>query len=141
MKKILFILCAVMILAACDGKSGGKKLEDKLYGEWHSTSLTVTADIYLSFTEEKTFEIYQQIGEGAYRLYRGTWNLEEGVLMGRYNDGEDWASSYLVTIEDNVLTMTSQNDAAEVSTYSSGTIPEEVRNGCEVVVKSSEAGF
>lgn len=142
MKKILYILCALLVIAGC-GKLGGNKksLTEKLYGEWHSTSLTVSGDVYLSFTEAKTFELYQQIGEGGYRLYRGTWNLEEDILTGKYNDGEDWASAYRITIEDNKLTMTSMNDAAEVTTYTVDTIPEKARIGCEIVVKSTEAGF
>ena len=121
---------------------GNKKtLTEKLYGEWHSTSLTVNGDVYISFTEAKTFELYQQIGEGAYRLYRGTWNLEEDILTGKYNDGENWASAYSITIEDNKLTMTSKTDAEEVMTYVAETVPENVKKGCEVVVKSAEAGF
>ena len=129
-------------MTACDGKNGGKKsLEEQLYGEWQSTSLSVSGEIYLDFNEDKSFELYQKIGEGAYRLYRGTWNIEENILTGKYNDGEDWAASYDVTIEDKSLTLTSKNDAAEVSKYSSCTIPEEVKTGCEVVVKSAEAGL
>jgi hypothetical protein len=138
MKKLLYILTAVAILASCGEKPGtGKQtLEQKICTEWHSTQLPVNGDIYIDFNEDKTFELYQQIGEGAYRLYRGTWNLERDLLTGRYNDGEDWASAYTVVVADKTLTLTSSNDAAEVSTYEKASIPTQVKQTCETVVKS-----
>lgn len=136
MKRILLIISAVLILASC-GKDGKKKTTaDYLYGEWHSTSISVTGDVYISFTDDMKFEMFQKIGEGAYRLYRGSWNVEEDLLTGRYNDGEDWAAAYTVTVDDRSLTMISTNDAAEKSTYTRTEIPEDVRNSCETVVKS-----
>ncbi len=140
MKNLLYILSALLLLTACE-KNGKQSLEETICGEWQSTSLTVAGSVYLDFNEDKTFEMYQKIGEGAYRLYRGTWNLEEKVLTGKYNDGEDWAASYDVAIEGQGLTLTSKNDAAEITKYSACTIPEEVKTGCEVVVKSSVAGL
>lgn len=136
MKRILLIISAVLILASC-GKDGKKKTTaDYLYGEWHSTSISVTGDVYISFTDDMKFEMFQKIGEGAYRLYRGSWNVEEDLLTGRYNDGEDWAAAYTVTVDDRSLTMISTNDAAEKSTYIRTEIPEDVRNSSETVVKS-----
>lgn len=140
MKKLIYILTAALLLASCGDKNGGKNaeltLEEKLCTEWHSTQLPIDADIYISFAEDKTFELFQQIGEGAYRLYQGIWNLEENLLTGKYNDGEAWAASYTVAINDKSLMMTSQNDAAEESLFVMASIPEDVRNGCETVVKS-----
>lgn len=136
MKRILLIISAVLILASC-GKDGKKKTTaDYLYGEWHSTSISVTGDVYISFTDDMKFEMFQKIGEGAYRLYRGSWNVEGDLLTGRYNDGEDWAAAYTVTVDDRSLTMISTNDAAEKSTYTRTEIPEDVRNSSETVVKS-----
>lgn len=145
MKKILYMLSAALLLIACGEKSGGKEsepaLEDLICGEWHSSSVTIDADIYISFSEDKSFELYQKVGEGAYRLYRGKWNIEENILTGKYNDGEDWAASYEVIINDKTLTLTSKNDAAEESTFRKENIPAEVKEGCEVVVKSADAGL
>lgn len=136
MKRILLIISAVLILASC-GKDGKKKTTaEYLYGEWHSTSISVTGDVYISFTDDMKFEMFQKSGEGAYRLYRGSWNVEEDLLTGRYNDGEDWAAAYTVTVDDRSLTMISTNDAAEKSTYTRTEIPEDVRNSSETVVKS-----
>ena len=140
MKKILLIFAVLALVASCGKNEEGKKpeidLEEQLIGQWHSTSISVEGDIYIEFYQEKSFELYQQIGEGAYRLYRGTWNLEGDLLTGKYNDGEDWAAAYKVAIEGDVLTMTSQNDAAETSTYKKSDIPSEVKERCETVDKS-----
>lgn len=144
MKRILYILAAVLMAVSCGEKNGGKTeeltLEQKLQNQWHSTSLAIDADIYMDFRSDNTFELYQQIGEGAHRLYRGTWNLEGDLLSGRYNDGEEWAAAYLITIEGNTLTLTSQNDAAETAVYEKEEIPVEIKETCEVVVKSIEVG-
>ena len=140
MKKIVFFISALMIMVSC-GEKGGKQpeltLEQKLCTEWHSTAMPLDgADIYLSFGEDNTFELYQKIVEGAYRLYRGTWNLEEDMLTGKYNDGEDWAAAYQISIDGETLTMTSPNDAAEVSVYVKAEIPANVKDGSETIVKS-----
>jgi hypothetical protein len=139
MKKILFFISALIIMVSC-GDKGGKQpeltLEDKLCTDWHSTSLSLEADIYISFADNNTFELYQKIVEGAYRLYRGTWNLEEDILTGKYNDGEDWAAAYQISIDGETLTMTSKNDAAEVSVYKKTVIPSSVKETSETIVKS-----
>ena len=143
MKRILYIIAAALTVISCGEKNKGTgntelTLEQKLYGEWHSTSLEIEADIYLSFTEDGKFELYQQVGEGAHRLYRGSWNLEETLLTGRYNDGEEWAAAYRISVEGKTLTMTSANDAAEVSRFAQMQIPADVKEGSVVVVKSEE---
>ena len=139
MKKILFFISALILLISC-GEKGGKQpeltLEEKLCADWHSTSLSLDADVYISFADNNTFELYQKIVEGAYRLYRGTWNLEEDILTGKYNDGENWAASYNVDVADKTLTMTSNNDAAEASVYEKTEIPAEVKETCETIVRS-----
>ena len=139
MKKILFFISTLIIMVSC-GDKGGKQpeltLEDKLCTDWHSTSLSLDADIYISFADNNTFELYQKIVEGAYRLYRGTWNLEEDILTGKYNDGEDWAAAYQISIDGETLTMTSKNDAAEVSVYKKTVIPSSVKETSETIVKS-----
>jgi hypothetical protein len=139
MKRIAYIFAAIMLLASCNGKKpdGGKlTLEQQLYGEWHSTSLSITGDIYLDFNEDKTFELYQQIGQGSYRLYRGTWGLQENLLTGKYNDGEDWAYSYQVLLEDDTMTLTTLDESAQVSVFKRKKIPAEVKDGSIVIVKS-----
>ena len=143
MKKILLIFAVLALVASCGKNEEGKKpeinLEEQIIGQWHSTSISVDGDIYIEFDQAKTFELYQRIGEGAYRLYRGTWNLEGDLLTGKYNDGEDWAAAYKVAIEGDALTMTSNNDAAETSVFIRSEIPSEVKDKCTVAVKSRES--
>lgn len=140
MKRIFAVFFALMLLASC-GKNGEDNkpeltLEQQLIGQWHSVSNALEADLYIDFQEGKTFELYQQIGEGAHRLYRGTWNLEGTLLTGKYNDGEDWAAAYQVEMRETQLVLTSSNDTAEKSTYEKAEIPAEVKETCEVIVKS-----
>ena len=140
MKRIFAVFFALMLLASC-GKNGEDNkpeltLEQQLIGQWHSVSNALEADLYIDFQEGKTFELYQQIGEGAHRLYRGTWNLEGTLLTGKYNDGEDWAAAYQVEMRETQLVLTSSNDTAEKSTYEKAEIPAEVKETCEIIVKS-----
>ena len=140
MKKLLYIFSALVLLASCGKNEEDKKpeltLEQQLVGQWHSVSNSLEADLYIDFQEGKTFELYQQIGEGAHRLYRGTWNLEGTLLTGKYNDGEDWAAAYQVEMREKQLVLTSSNDTAEKSTYEKAEIPAEVKETCEIIVKS-----
>jgi hypothetical protein len=140
MKKLLYIFSALVLLASCGKNEEGKKpeltLEQQICGQWHSVSNAIEADLYIDFKADKTFELYQQIGEGAHRLYRGIWNLEGTLLTGKYNDGEDWAAAYQVEMRDKQLVLTSNNDTAEKSTYEKAEIPAEVKETCEVIVKS-----
>ena len=145
MKKLLYILTALLLMAGCGEKNHGPEkkeptFEDKLCAEWHSEMLPMdNADIYLQLNKDKTFELYQKIGEGAHRLYRGTWNVEENILTGVYNDGESWAAAYAAAMSDKFLTLTSQNDAAEESVFVKEEIPAEVKASCEVMVRSPYA--
>lgn len=153
MKRTLYILLTAFAIIACGEKAdpenqggnenqGGSEtpatLASKIIGEWHSTSLPVTGDIYFSLAEDNVFELYQKIGDGGYRLYRGTWSIneEKALLSGKYNDGEAWGASYVVDVNGTTLTLTSDNDAKEKSTYKKESIPAEVKDGCVVVVKS-----
>ena len=140
MKRLIYIFSALVLLASCGKNNDVNKpeltLEQQLVGQWHSVSNSLEADLYIDFQEGKTFELYQQIGEGAHRLYRGTWNLEGTLLTGKYNDGEDWAAAYQVEMREKQLVLTSSNDTAEKSTYEKAEIPAEVKETCEVIVKS-----
>lgn len=162
MKRIIYMLAAVLLFAACgekedigsgngngtengtgnengneDGGNTELTLEQQMTGEWHSQRLVIDGDIYLSLASDKTMELYQQIGEGTYRLYRGTWTLENDILSGKYNDGENWAASYKVTMDNGLMILVSDNAASEESAFEKAEIPAQVKENCVVEVKSS----
>lgn len=153
MKKILYIAALLLSVLSCKepvdpqpGPEPGpnppvveKTLAEKIAGEWHCVVSDMDADIYLSLASDNKFELYQKVGEGAYRLYRGTWSLDEKttVLTGKYNDGEAWGSGYGVVLseDENTLTLDPSADG-EDQTYRKESIPADVKENCVVVVKS-----
>lgn len=133
MKKLLYILAAALLMAACGKET---PVEQGICGEWHSTSLSAEGEIYMSLTEDNKFELYQQIGEGRHRLYRGTYSFENDILTGKYNDGENWAYSYQVVLSGNTMTLTTLDESAQVSVFQREAIPAEVKDGSVAIVKS-----
>ena len=133
MKKLLYIIAATLMIVACGKETPVKK---GICDQWHSTSLSIDGDIYLSLTEDNKFELYQQIGDGRHRLYRGTYSFENDILTGKYNDGEEWAYAYHVVLADDTMTWTTLDESAQISVFQRATIPAEVRDGSIVIVKS-----
>ena len=134
MKKIIYLIAAaICLLTSCKKEM---TLEEKMVGDWHCTAVSVDAEIYVTFTADKTFSLYQQIGEGAYRVYNGTWSLSGTTLSGQYNDGASWATSYEVASSDANTLILSAEGASETYSRASGGIPEEVLASCVTVVKS-----
>ena len=133
MKKIIYILtAAICLLTSCEKEL---TLADKLVGDWHCTATSTDAEIYVTFTAEKTFTLYQQIGEGAFRVYNGTYALEtsavaqdgaapQAILTGNYYQGDD------------ILKMTAEG-ISETYNRVSGGIPEEVKASSVTVVRSA----
>ena len=121
-------------MVACGKETPAEK---GIHGQWKSTSLSAEGEIYLSLTEDNKFELYQQIGDGRHRLYRGTYNFENDILSGKYNDGEDWAYSYQVVLADDTMTLTTLDESAQITVFQRTTIPAEVQEGSIVVVKST----
>lgn len=146
MKKIIYILtAAICLLTSCEKEL---TLADKLVGDWHCTATSTDAEIYVTFTAEKTFTLYQQIGEGAFRVYNGTYALEtsaaaqdgavpQAILTGDYNDGTPWGAAYAVDYQgDDILKLTAEG-ISETYNRVSGGIPEEVKASSVTVVRSA----
>ena len=114
-------------------------LASKIITEWHCVVSDIDAEIYLSLGEFYDFELYQKIGEGAHRLYRGTWTLDEdtAMLTGKYNDGTAWGSGYTVTLSEdgNSMTLTPSKEA-EAQVYRKESIPSDVKEKAVVIVRS-----
>ena len=150
MKRIIPAILALAILWGCGEDKPITPVEpqvtltEQVTGEWHGTFQSSDADIYIGFTDDSSFELYQKVGDGRYRLYRGTWSIDEAAakLTGKYNDGESWGSGYTVTIsEDGTVMSLVPDSGSEEHRYVSESIPEEVRSGCEIVVKSGGTGL
>ena len=118
-------------------------LASKIAAEWHCVVSDIDADIYLKFGNSTDFELYQKIGEGAYRLYKGTWELNEdtAMLTGKYNDGTSWGSGYTVTVSEDGNSMTLTPSAnAEDQVYRKESIPSEIKEKAVVIVRS-DSGY
>lgn len=160
MKKIAYIIIALAMVLGCkkpgpdtpvtppdtpvDPPVKEETLAEKIIGEWHCTVSDIDADIYLALTDDSKFELYQKVGEGSYRLYRGSWSMDNNdVLSGKYNDGVTWGSSYATVISEdkNSLTLTPTGTVVqEDHTYRRENIPASVKDGCIAVVKSEDCG-
>lgn len=118
----------------------GSRVMDQLVGDWHYTAEEsgVKEDIWISFAQDGTFEMYQKIGEGAYWSTTGeyTYNEEDQSLTGVYSDRYPWKYSYKVSVTSTSLVMT----AVELENYSveykKETIPAEVREKSLPLTKS-----
>ncbi|WP_300798562.1 lipocalin family protein [uncultured Alistipes sp.] len=131
------LLAALVALSGCtkSDNNGGNKEEGKgtLVGQWHMVTwygATATADIYISFTEEGTFDLYQRIYSPAYEHYSGTYTYHNNVLSGKYSDNQPWASEYDAFFStDGRMTLTSTSSTSDISVYEKTTIPDEILSG------------
>ena len=135
MKKVLSLLAVALLFAvACHNKQDGPKTP-AIAGEWQLTSIEVksvdyagqTLDVYLSFAEDGSFELYQMIGQGRFYKYSGTWTITGSTLSGKYASGKDWASSYEVSVSGESLTLVS-SVSGETDVYQKVSIPDSVKD-------------
>lgn len=144
MKRFIYITLSVLGFISCTEKPEDiipdtPSVPKTIAGEWHYESASIETEIYLGFTDEGKFELYQKIGDGKYRLYRGSWNLENDILSGKYNDGKPWGSDYAFSLSESGDTMTLSplsSAGGEGHLYTRTDIPSEVKDGCVSVVKS-----
>ena len=133
MRKLVILLAACLgVLAACN-----KTPEPvNIVGEWQLSGYQTKAitigsekvDVYVKFTSDNAFEMYQMLGNGRYRKFTGTYALSaDNLLTGKYSGGSAWAASYDVSLEGSKLMLTQHPDASEVHTFSSTTIPDSVK--------------
>ncbi|MCM1178489.1 MAG: lipocalin family protein [Bacteroides sp.] len=127
----VFISLAAL-LPFCSCKKEGKT--PAIVGEWNITALETRSatigsqsiDVYISFSQDGTFALYQRTGEGRYESFTGRWALSSDVLSGTYSDGSAWACSYDFSISGDTMTLASRTATSEISTYRRTKIPENV---------------
>lgn len=128
MKKIIYLLVLVGVLAAC--KPEAEVLD--ISGEWRLTDMTLTKsvqlgdqtiEIYIAFKQDNTFDLWQFLGAGRYEKFTGTWTLAEDILTGKYSDGSQWGNVYRVSLKNDTLTLEATENSSDVYTYTRTTIP------------------
>ena len=150
-RKFAFLLSAMALAAvafSCGDRiepENDKPLSDMIVGEWRlisdsdRLSENASMDIYLSFSQDNTFELYQKLGNVLYfRRYSGTYAIDEdNVVSGEYSGGDAWASDYEVSFDrKGDLVMTALR-GEPVCRYGKSEIPSAVREGA-VDVRSSD---
>ena len=86
-KKLVYLFIAMasaaMISVACAKE---KKIgTDDVFGQWKLEDVSAISTkgetygitVYLEFTSPDRFDIWQQLQEGRYRHYHGTWSLDK----------------------------------------------------------------
>ena len=131
---------AATLIAAVSCQKDGDRVIEQISGEWHysATESGVAEDVYVAFSEDGTFEIYQKIGEGPYWYSTGDYKLdaESMVLSGVYTDRYPWKYTYKVSVSDKTLTMTAVEQDGHSVTYARESIPVQVRQMSLPLTKS-----
>lgn len=131
----MLAVAAVLAFASC------VKSEDSIIkeiaGDWYYE--TVEADtpvqVYVSFAEDMTFELYQKVGDGAFRKYTGTYTFDGTLLDGVYSDKAPWKEAKSVTIDGDSLTVVGVK-TGETITYVRKLVPATVRYHYSDALKS-----
>lgn len=153
MKNIKLILIALMAFAltGCSDSSndnpeppgGGGSGSGSVVGQWHmiSWSTLSTADVYLSFSDAGTFEVYQRVYTPQYVHFRGGYSYQDGTLSGQYSDNTAWGGSYSVSFNSDgtQMTLTRTASAGDVSVFVKAAIPDEIISSVEAAALQSRA--
>ena len=138
MMKKLFALAAVLLtIAACGGKDnpdtpsptpgggggGGSTTKLDVTGSWELSNVetkvsvgSVNVSVYISFTSDGSFTLYQKIGEGRYTRFTGAYTVSaDNKLSGKYSNNAAWGP-YTAAMASGKLTLTSAG-GKEVDTY------------------------
>lgn len=137
-KAIVFGLAAMLTITGC-GKTTKidtpKPSGGSVVGEWHmvswSNSTLDGADIYLSFDNDGSFNLYQRLYKPTYTHYEGIYKLSGSTLSGTYSDGTAWSgTAYTIEFADNgnSLTLTGTN-SDDVSVYVKEPVPSYILSG------------
>lgn len=130
MKRIIITLLSTILIAGCGNDSKESKTVD-ITGQWELMDMQTKAiqigevdiEVYLEFNADKTFNIWQQIGEGRHRKFIGTWEITDNNLSGKYSDGKEWGSVYEVSMEDGNLNLSETRSGAETYVYHKCQLP------------------
>lgn len=137
MKKIIymFLAAAMFVLAGCKEKD---EVQHNIVGEWYFSDQESGQDIeiFVAFNIDRTFDLYQKIGEGYPRHLSGTYEVDRTLVSGMYSDRTPWASDYNVSFVDGNMIMTSTTVEGYSVRYLKKRIPDEIRDLAVDMTKS-----
>lgn len=139
MKSLVYaVLIALTVLSAVSACNEKVQPQNDMVGEWKCVAEISgeEQDIRVAFYADYTFELYQKIGDGLHRYYKGLYTLDNGNVTGTYSDGTSWASEYDVTFANGTMIMTSTSSEGYSISYIKERIPDEVKNNCVDMTKS-----
>ena len=143
MKKFIstLIFATVVALGLVSCSKTDPNLE-KISGEWYwqGTENGIALEVYLAFNTDGVFDLFQKLGDGAFRHYTGTYTFDGVTLKGVYSDKTLWAHEYTVTLSADSLTMTYVGEDVSI-TYVKKTIPFTVRHHNTEPLKSAADDF
>jgi hypothetical protein len=155
MKRLVNIfVAAALVLGLAASCEKAPSLTEGIVAEWQLTEMTGYAPsdlpgVYIEFTADLNFVIYQKIGNVTrYRKYVGAYLIEGSTLSGIYSDGEDWGSSYRAEFEadGDVLVMTAFTTGkdgsvteGEVLKYVKASLSQEEKDAADIVTKSQDS--
>ena len=141
MKKIFYIFAVLLFMCTGCAKDG-ERIVNQLAGDWHYTAEEsgVKEDVWISFTEDNTFEMYQRVGDGAYWYSRGDfeYDVDSKILSGVYSDRYPWKYTYRISVSDRTLEMKAVEIETHVMTYTRESIPADVRDKSLPLTKSED---
>ncbi len=134
MKRNLLLLSTILLTALGCQKDDPQPASAGIEGQWELTSVTLgtksavvgdeTVSVYVEFSGDGSFSLYQQLGSGRFAHYGGSWTLSGETLCGKYSDGTSWACDYSVTVDNTTLVLSTLPDGKDSYTYRSCVIPD-----------------
>ena len=132
LQKLIIAIFSLTMLMSCGGGKEEKLLD--ITGEWNLVNVQTkaatlggqTVDVYISFSSDKSFTMYQMLGTGRYHKYSGTYILDGTTLSEKYSDGKQWGSAYEVELSSSDTQLTLTSTSGEVDTYKKTSIPSDV---------------
>lgn len=133
--KILLVAAAVLVLASC--VKSEEAAVKKIAGDWfyETVESEVPVQVYASFAKDMTFQLFQKVGDGAFRRYTGTFTFDGTVLNGVYSDKTPWKEAKSVTVDGDVLVMVGMTTGESI-TYVRKLVPATVRYHYSDALKS-----
>ena len=129
-KLLLIGLAAAFALTGCGDSSKDTpepEGDGNVVSSWHlvSWSSLQSADVYLSFSESGSFDIYQRLYKPEYVHLDGTYSYDKPTLSGR------GSASYRVSFnaDGTRMTLTSTSSTSDVSVFVKAEIPSEIISG------------